>query len=252
MNWSIRLKAAGWHLGISVLVGLFAAMLVFGLWYPSPYRTISGGQSLFLLILSVDLVLGPALTLVVFNAGKARSLLVRDLMVIALLQAGGLAYGLHTVFQARPIAMVYEPGRFRVVTNVDVVHAELHQALPEFSRLSLTGPKILGVRESQNSEEKFRAIEMALQGADIGQRPSYWRPYAYSVKSIVKEARALDVLFKQYPGSASEIEKYLAEKGKKAGDVRFLPILAKDSTWSALVDAQTGELVGYVPYDGFI
>ncbi len=252
MNFPLRFKAAGTHLCLTALVAVMAAALVFGLWYPWPYRAISGGQSLFILIISVDLVLGPALTFVAFNPSKAKSVLVRDLMVIAALQLGGLAYGLHTVFQARPVALVYEPGRFRVVTTVDLRYDELPEALPELRTLSLTGPKLLGVREPRNSSENSNAIEMALQGMDIGQRPSYWQPYNLSLQSIVKEARPLSVLYEQYPGSRQEIEKYLKENGKQPAAVKFLPIIAKESSWSALVDGQTGEFIGFVPYDGFI
>ncbi len=252
IHFPIRLKAAGAHLGLSILICGLAAALVFGLWYPSPYRTISGGQSLFILIVSVDLVLGPALTFVAFNPRKPKSVLIRDLMIIAALQFGGLAYGLNTVFQARPIALVYEPGRFRVVTNVDLMHEELSLALPEFKTLSLTGPKLLGVREPRDGNEKFQAITFAMQGVDIGQRPSYWQPYRESIKSVLKEARPLEMLYQQYPDSIPEIEKHLAAIGRNSVEVKFLPILAKESTWSALVDAKTGELVGFVPYDGFV
>lgn len=251
MNVAIRAKAAGVHLGLSGLIGLLAAALVFGLWYPSPYRTISGGQSLFILIVSVDLVLGPALTFVVFDLQKSRSVLIRDLAVIAALQIGGLVYGLHTVYQARPVALVYEPGRFRVVTNVDVLDSELPQAPPELRNLSVTGPRLLGTRKPRDNDEQLRAIEMALRGADVGQRPSFWQPYPQSIASVIQEGRPLQQLYSQYPGSKREIEKYLMGIGRHAEEIKFLPIIAKESNWSALVDAKTGEIVGYVPYDGF-
>lgn len=252
LNFSMRFKAAGIHLGLSAAIGALAAALVFGLWYPMPYRQISGGQSLFILIVSVDLVLGPALTFVACGPGKTRTVLLRDLLVIAALQLGGLAYGLHTVFQARPVALVYEPGRFRVVTNIDLRHEELTQAAPNMRKLSLVGPVLRSVREPRDNQEKLQAIDLALQGVDIGQRPSFWQPYQTAIGKVIKEARPIDVLLRQYPAAAPEIEKYLAKIGHDTHDTRFVPIIAKESNWSALVDAKTGEIVGYVPYDGFI
>lgn len=41
--WRDRLRASGIHLGISLGI----ALLVFALWYPYPYRDISGGESFF-------------------------------------------------------------------------------------------------------------------------------------------------------------------------------------------------------------
>ncbi len=51
-------------------IAALAAALVFLVWYPSPYSTLAGGTGLFLLIVSVDVVMGPALTAVVASPGK--------------------------------------------------------------------------------------------------------------------------------------------------------------------------------------
>ena len=77
----------------SLLTICFAALLVFGIWYPYPYREISGGRELFLLVITVDVILGPLITLAVFNRKKPRSELRRDLAIVALLQLGALGYG---------------------------------------------------------------------------------------------------------------------------------------------------------------
>ena len=58
-HWRQRLRAATIHLSVTLVVAALAAWLVFGLWYPYPYREISGGRELFLLVVAVDVVLGP-------------------------------------------------------------------------------------------------------------------------------------------------------------------------------------------------
>ena len=80
-----RLKASGIHLGISLTVALLAALLVFGLWYPYPYREMSGGRELFLIVVAVDVILGPLITLAVFNRAKPSRELKRDLVMVALM-----------------------------------------------------------------------------------------------------------------------------------------------------------------------
>ena len=122
VRWRERFAAAGIHLAISALIALAAAALVFGLWFPGLYRLMSGGQSLFVLVVSVDVVLGPLLTLAVFDrTRKSIRHLRMDLLVIALLQTAALGYGLHTVMAVRPVALVFEVDRFRVVTAADVI-----------------------------------------------------------------------------------------------------------------------------------
>ncbi len=250
-NLASRLKAAGIHLGISALIAGLAAALVFGLWYPWPFRSAAGGQALFLLIISVDLVLGPTLTFVVFNRSKTTSHLVRDLAVIAALQLAGLVYGLHTVYLARPVVVVFEVDRFHAISEVEVQHAELPQALPELRTLSLTGPKILGTRQSRTSEEKRKTLDLSLQGIDIGVRPSYWQPYSSSARAAVERSRPVSDLIKHYPYHAQAINQEIKKTGRMADELRFLPLVARETNWSVLLDAKTGEVVGYVQYDGF-
>src|SRR4051812_9236072 len=92
-----RLKASGIHLGVSLCVALCAALLVFAAWYPYPYREISGGRELFMIVTGVDVVLGPLITLTIFNPAKSRRELTLDLSVVAGIQIAALCYGLWTV-----------------------------------------------------------------------------------------------------------------------------------------------------------
>ncbi len=132
-----RAVAAGIHLLISLGVAALAAVLVFGLWYPGPFRQLAGGRDLFLLVTTVDVILGPVLTFSVFNPAKGMRHLRWDLAVIGFIQLAALGYGLHTVFVARPIAMVFEVDRLRLVTAQEVATKELPNALPRIPKLAL-------------------------------------------------------------------------------------------------------------------
>ncbi len=128
--WRDRLRASGIHLGLSLVIALAAALLVFGIWYPYPYREISGGRELFLLVVTVDVILGPLITLAVFNRAKPWTELRRDLVIVVLIQLAALAYGLWTVSVARPVHMVFEIDRFRVVHGVDIPNELLERTPP--------------------------------------------------------------------------------------------------------------------------
>lgn len=65
-----RWKAAAIHFSISLLVFLFLLTLILWLWYPGILFSIDGGWSGLRLVIGVDLLLGPLLTLVVFKSGK--------------------------------------------------------------------------------------------------------------------------------------------------------------------------------------
>lgn len=248
-NLSSRLKAATIHLSISVLAACLAAALVFGVWYRWPYRLISGGQDLFILLTSVDIVLGPLLTFSVFDVVKKKAHLRRDLVVIALLQLAALVYGLKTVYDVRPVAMVFEVDRFRVITPIDVHRPELPSAPAAYRELPLTGPWLLGTRRPRSSEENTDALVKGLAGIDIGQRPLFWQPYEQSKSDALKKARPISALLRQYPDQRAEVVEALARVGLKMDDAKFLPVMAR-LEWVAVLNSE-GNLATYLPLSGF-
>jgi len=244
-----RGRAAGLHLLISAAVAAMAAALVFGLWYPGLYRLASGGRDLFLLVTSVDVILGPLLTFAVFNMAKGWKHLRRDLAIIGVIQTAALVYGLHTVYIVRPIAMAFEVDRFRVIAAGDVYEPELPKARPEYRSLPLTGPWLLGTRAPKAGDEHTDAIFMGLQGIDRSNRPTFWQPYAESVPEVLAKSRPVSVLLSYYPARADEFRASLAEMKADPATVRFLPLAARGD-WVIVLDAQ-GKVLGHLKADGF-
>jgi hypothetical protein len=251
-GWRTRLRAALVHLGLSALVASLAALLVFALWYPYPYREISGGRELFQLVVAVDIVLGPLLTFAVFNLAKPRTELRRDIGVIVLLQLTGLAYGLWTVHLARPVHMVFEYDRFRVVHQVDIP-AELATAVPPGIELApLGGPTLLSLRPFRNPQEKTDMTLAALQGVQLSARPELWQTYEAGRGDILRAARPVAQLKSRIPQRAAEIDALLRQSGREAAAAAYLPLVArKAEAWTVLLDAKTAEVIGFLPLDSF-
>jgi uncharacterized membrane protein len=245
-----RLKAAAFHLIATVVVAALAATLVFLLWYPWPYREISGGRELFLLIVTIDVVVGPLITFFVFNTRKPRGELVRDLAVVVALQLAALTYGLHTVEQARPAVIALEKDRLRVVRAIDLAEADFAGAPNELRSLSWLGPTFVSTR-LPSSEEKFDAIARGLAGEDIGMRPGFWRPPADNATEFAKAARPLSTLLAKRASKSFDLLRAVKETGRPEAQIGYLPIFARSTDWSALVDRRDGSIVGYVPIDGF-
>ena len=253
--WQNRLKAAGIHLGISLLIAALAALLVFFVWYPYPYSKISGGRELFFIVVAVDVIMGPLMTLAVFNLAKPRTELIRDLAIISLLQLAALGYGLWTVSVARPVHLVYEIDRFRVVHPVDIPSQLMEKAAPEFQQLPLTGPTLLSVRDFKDNNESFEATMLALQGLQLGMRPDFWRDYGAAKAQVLTYARPLADLKKRFPQSVADIDAALKKasstKARLPEEVAYVPMIGRDLFWTVLVDANTTEVIAFVPIDSF-
>src|SRR5690606_32812168 len=92
------------HLGISAAVAAVASALLMGVWYPPPYFRAAGAERLLLLVVAVDVTLGPLLTLIVFKRGKPG--LKFDLAAIGVAQLLALVYGFHVMLLSRPVFLV--------------------------------------------------------------------------------------------------------------------------------------------------
>lgn len=246
-----RLYASTIHLCASCAVAVLSALVVFGIWYPYPYSEISGGRELFLIVISVDVILGPLITLAVFNRAKPRAELVRDLATVAFIQLTALGYGLWTVFVARPVHMVFEIDRFRVVHAVDVDETLLPQAPESIQALPITGPTLLALRPFKDDKERMDATLAAIQGVSLASRPDLWRPYNEATADVLKEAKPATQLLSRFTASAAEIELVLAKIGRKPEDVLYLPLVGRKSFWTVFLDPITAQVLTTMPLDSF-
>ncbi len=181
MNIKTRLpfaiKIASRHLVISLLVALLSAAFVFFVLYPYPYYLITGSLSIFMIMMVVDVSCGPLCSFVISSPKKSKRETITDLSLIGTVQLFALAYGLFTLYVARPVIQVYERGNFRIVTANEVQINEFSNALPQFQQLSVFGIQTIGTREAKNADDQLDSVDMSLAGIEIGLRPSWWVSY---------------------------------------------------------------------------
>ncbi len=255
------LRAAAWHVCLSIAVAALVAFLVFGFWFPDALRHLAGGADLFWLIVGVDVVCGPLLTLVIFNPAKPRAELARDLALVAAIQLLALGYGVHTLSYARPVAVVYEVDRFRVVSFADVDADEAEQ-IPDWAQpWRFSRPRTVGIRSSSTGAEKLDSINLSLAGIEPSQRPSWWQDYALSRPQVLERARPLPELRAKHPEQSALLDAAVAQalhNNSQPGEttdaqaLRWLPLVSRHATdWVVLLDPSTARVRGYVHLDGF-
>lgn len=250
-HWQDRLRASGIHLGISIVIGILAALLVFLAWYPWPYREISGGRELFLILVTVDVILGPLITLTIFNRRKPRAELVRDLAIVGLIQLSALAYGMWTVFVARPVHLAFEVDRFRVIHAIEVPADLLDKAPGELRTLPLFGPTVVAVRPFRDKDEQMEMTLAALAGVQLGARPDLWQPYADARMRVLLAAKPAAELKTRFKDESALIEDAVAATGHPVESLVYLPMAGRKTFWTVLLESTTAEVVGFVQLDTF-
>jgi len=250
-RWCFAARYASRHLLISLLIALASAAVVFGLWYPAPYRAMLGVGAIFGLVLVVDVVCGPLLTGVVASPRKSRRERWLDFSLIGAIQLAALAYGMHSVWLARPAVLAFEVDRLVVVTANEVQAEDLHKAPAGLQRLPWAGVRQVGTRQAAGGAEMMSSVELGLAGISPGMRPDWWLPWAEAQDGLRSRAKPLSELIARRPEAAALLQAAAQSAGRAVPDLRYLPLVSsKTLDWVALLDADLN-IVGHAPVDGF-
>ncbi len=198
------------------------------------------------MLLIIDVILGPLLTLLVYKPGKKT--LVMDLTVIACLQIAALAYGLHSVADGRPAWIAFAVDRFELVRVLDIDERKLEQADLAYRQPSLLGPQWVTASNPADSDERNDLIlESVFGGADLAQRPNLYQPLNTQKDAIAQRVLALSKLSEF--NTAEHVNALLAQHPRADA---WLPLRANNQDMVVLMHKASAEVVAIVdlrPWD---
>ena len=230
-----RWKASGIHLLLSVAIVGAVVLVMLLVWYPWPLFKAAGGSHLIFILASVDVTIGPLITLIIFRSGKKS--LRFDLTAIALLQLTALAYGVQTVYRARPIYMVFTVDRFELVMAKDIDPADLAKVTREpFRHLPLGGPRYIAAAMPADAKLSNEVLSAALSGKDLQMFPQYYVDYSELVGKVLAKAQPVDVLRNH---DAAALDAFLKSHKLTDTTVRYLPLKAPMRDCAVMLDAKT-------------
>ncbi len=237
---SKRLKFFLSHLSISLLIALLVVGLVFFIWYPSPLATAVGVTQIFLMMIAIDVIIGPLLGLLVYKEGK-KTLKV-DLSIIIALQILALGYGVYSIEQGRPVWIAYNVDRFELVRKNEMIIDNIERVLPQFQHSSWFKPQYVSVQFAKDattrSDDMFAE---ALGGISLAQKPERYVDFSKATTQLKQRAKSLDML-KQY-NDAQQVDRILSKYPQATG---FVPLKANAVDMTVLINKEKGEVVKIV------
>lgn len=248
--WREKFIATAIHFGVTLALAGVAAALIFFVWFPHPFEIMIGGLELFVLVVGCDVVLGPLLSLVLYNSRKTRRALVTDYTMIAIFQIAALVYGVYIVAGTRPVYVAFNTDRFEIVTARDINDEELAAARdPEYRGLPWTGPQYVSVRVPP--EDSQDAMFQAISGNEEHQRPKFFVAFESQLETIRARARKLAVLEARKPEARSLLEEAAAKSDTPLDRLAWLPVRHRNGFWTALIDTADGKPVRWVALDPY-
>ncbi|ENU93125.1 hypothetical protein F971_01165 [Acinetobacter vivianii] len=228
------------HFLISIIFSLLVLLVVFFIWYPSPLAKSVGVTHIFLIMLAVDVVIGPLLGVFIYKENIKKFKF--DLITIIIFQVSALFYGIYIIAQGRPAWLAYNVDRFELVRNNEILTEQIAQASPQHQQPSWLKPQFVGVEFAK--DKNIRSDDMlaeVLGGISIAQKPERYVPLDKVKHQIQQHAQNLDVL-NQFNDKAL-VEKTLSNYPQATA---FVPLKANAVDMTVLINKEKGEVVKIV------
>ena len=238
-----KFKAFLIHLLISATIVGIVFVLIFLFWYPRPYFEANGAWTVLRVLVMVDLVLGPLLTLVLFKRGKKG--LVLDMCFIAAIQIAALIYGVYVIYGERPYYLAFAVDRFEVIGKVEIDANKIKYK--ELKIKPYKGPIFVFADFPKDKEERKNLLfEVVTQGKpDLERRPEYYHPYMLNIDKVLQKAKPLSTLTQEDASNQKKIDKFLKRHSGVQENYLYLPLVGKNNDLALVLDKNSG-----LPVDG--
>ncbi len=235
--WRHKIRASIIHLTISVGVISCFLLVVSQFWYPGVLFTLEDVWQGLEILIPVDVILGPLLTLIIFVPGKKR--LKFDLSVVAALQCGALLYGGIMIYQQRPVAYAFVVDRFEIVLASDIFADEL---LVERFSVDSGFPLLTYVLPISSDQER---TDFILKGINFKEIPERHYPISQYIDQIATKSidlRSISIdgdVLAQFKRQHDSLQNYL-----------FLPLQASTgSSIIVVIDKRSSKVEQYLNAD---
>jgi hypothetical protein len=191
-----RLKTFGLHLLAStVALALIFGTLYFG-WYRWPGWYLADVSHVVLVMAGVDVVVGPLLTFTLASPAKTLRVLVRDIMVIVVIQVCALVYGTVSLWSGRPLYYAFSENELQLVQAYDIEPDEVvlaRQQKSEFVPHWYSLPRWIWAPLPQDPAERDKIMVSAIGGGDdVISMPRYFKPWEQGVPALRTQLKKLD------------------------------------------------------------
>src|SRR5690606_32526260 len=119
---------------------------------PAPLAQAVDVTQIFLMLIAIDVIIGPILGFIVYKEGKKT--LKMDLSVIIILQLIALGFGVHSIEQGRPAWIAYNVDRFELIRKNEIMDEHIEKAPPQYQQPSWFKPQYVGVEFAQDTNTR--------------------------------------------------------------------------------------------------
>jgi hypothetical protein len=248
LNITNRYSATTIHFSISLFIFSIFLFVLLYYWYPAPHFSAAGGWQGVKIVAAVDLILGPLLTLIIFNINKSRKELTLDFLLIAMIQLGALSWGISTVYSQRPLALTFWEDKFY---SVSAEHFPAYGIeLDTLKQFGESYPVFIYVQEPTTDEHRQLFLNKTI-GESIPPNliPELYEPISTHFSDISKHSIDMSEIMIINSTLNDEISALLKKTNTKLEDNYYIPLKSSFSEIVIVFDKDSN-YIGYAstPY----
>jgi hypothetical protein len=240
LDMHFRLKLFSLHLLSSATVlTLILGSLYFG-WYRWPGWYLTDVTRVIFVMVCVDVVLGPALTLIIANQKKSRRELTRDIGVIVAVQLCALTYGSVQLWNGRPLYYAFSESVLQLVQAYDIDTNEAKLAREHNPALAphwYSLPSWIWAPLPEDPAERQTIFTAAISGGDdVISMPRYFKRWEEGLTSLRAQLKKVDNVAYFAPSEKRKLKEKMRAAGLPDDQLNTMPLTGRGHPLLAVFD----------------
>jgi hypothetical protein len=241
-----RLKALGLHLSASACVlSLMLGALYLG-WYYWPGWTLTDVAHVVVVMVGVDVVVGPLLTFVIAGAGKPRRELARDIAMIVAVQLCALIYGAVSLWSGRPLYYAYSETVLQLVQAYDInaqESADGRRLNPGLSPHWYSRPRWIWAPLPEDPSVSQKIVASTIQGGDdVISMPRYYKPWDQGLPALRAHLKKVDDVAYFYGAQKKRLKERMRAAGLPTDQANSMPLTGRGHPLLAVFDPASAKI----------
>jgi hypothetical protein len=205
-------------------------------------------KTVVFVMVGVDVVLGPTLTLIIANKNKPRRELARDISIIVVVQLCALVYGSMQLWNGRPLYYVFSQNALSVVQAYDVNDQEAdlgRRQNPQFGPHWYSLPRWAWAPLPQDPKERQELIaETVSRVGDVSLKPRYYKPWEQGLPALRDQLGKLDDSKFYSAPERKKLKEHMQADGVATDEANTLPFTGRSRPLLAVFDRSSLRMTG--------
>lgn len=239
--WKAKLGAFGIHILFSASIISIFMLIITQLWFPDELFNFENVWEGLRILVPVDAIIGPLLTLVIFVPGKKG--LKMDLSIIVSLQIAALVYGASTIYSSRPEILAFVGDRFEVITRASYNASKIDRQY--LKQINNSYPALVYPLPAQNPDELSHFVIENVQYQLMSDR---YRPLNHFHDKVMSRSLDIDRLEPTLPDDIAKLNSFRKTYNSEQHALFILQGTTKDFIIVSL-NMKSYEVAGYLTLD---